>query len=235
MKKTLLILIIFTITLSVSEAQDDRTDRIGMGLGPAMMYGDNTGINRKLKFKVLPALTLDYHKKLHTFFDVRGSLGWQMVNSGNFYNTRILQKIAKNNLPHGFKGNAFFADVMPVYHVNPNQSGYLPAMYKVYLGIGLGVAHVARTDRYLSIIGEDIYGEEILGSPRSIKDSNTSVYVPFRAGVSKDFREDWEIAIEPTLLVSFFGELDGNDLQQKIVKPDILAQFQFFVRRKLDF
>lgn len=218
-----------------ASAQDDRTDRIGVGFGPAMMYGDNTGVTRKFKFKVLPALTVDYHKKLHTFFDVRGSLGWQMVNSGDFYNTRTIEKIAVSNLPHGFEGNAFYADIMPVFHLNPNMSGYLPAMYKVYLGTGIGVAHVRRTDRYLSVVGETLSGEGVLGNPRSMKGSNTSVYVPFRAGVTKDFRQDWEIALEPIMLVSFFGELDGNDQQQKIIKPDILFQFQFFVRRKLDF
>lgn len=235
MKKSLFILFIIITSFRIAEAQDDRTDRIGVGVGPATMYGDNTGITREFKFKVLPALTFDYHKKLHTFFDIRGSLGWQMVNSGDFYRKIHLLKIADNNLPHGFKGNAFYADVMPIFHVNPNQSGYLPALYQVYIGAGIGIAHVMRTDRYLSVIGIDALGEEILGNPRSLKGNNTSVYVPFRAGVSKDFRGDWEIALEPSMLVSFFGELDGNDLQQKVIKPDILFQFQFFLRRKLDF
>lgn len=235
MKHSLFILVIFIMGFNLAEAQDDRTDRLGIGVGPAMMYGDNTGITRKFKFKVLPALTLDYHKRLHTFFDLRGSVGWQMVNSGNFYNTKTTAKIAESNLPHGFKGNAFYADVMPIFHVNPNQSGYLPALYKVYLGAGLGLAHVRRTDRYLSVIGEDIYGEAILGNARSLEGSNTSVYVPLRAGVTKDVNEDWEIGLEPTMMISFFGQLDGNDQQQKVIKPDILFQFQFFVRRKLDF
>lgn len=227
MKNVLLILIIFIAFVHIAKAQDDRTDRIGIGLGPAMMYGDNTGINRDLKFKVLPALTVDYNKKLHTFFDVRGSLGWQMVNSGDFYNMNHINKIARENLPHGFKGNAFYADIMPVYHLNPNQSGYLPAMYKVYGGIGLGVAHVIRTDRIMTIPDD-------LTSVRTVEGTNTSVYVPFRAGVTKDVREDWEIALEPSLLVSFFGELDGNDLQQKLSKYDMLFQFQFFVRKKIN-
>jgi len=227
MKKVLLILVIFSAFSQGIIAQDDRTDRIGLGLGPAMMYGDNTGVTRDLKFKVLPALTVDYNKKLHTFFDVRGSLGWQMVNSGDFYNVKQIAKIANANLPHGFEGNAFFADIMPVYHFNPNQSGYLPAKYKVYGGIGLGVAHVVRTDRIMTIAN-------VASSTQSVDGTNTSVYVPFRAGVTKDVREDWEIALEPTLMVSFFGELDGNDLQQKISKYDMLLQFQFFIRRKIN-
>lgn len=227
MKKTLLLLLLCISAGQLIHAQDDRTDRVGAGVGPAMMYGDNTGVNKELKFKVLPALTLDYHKKLHTFFDVRGSVGWQMVNSGDFYNLKQITKIADQNLPYAFKGNAFYADVMPVYHINPNQSGYLPAAYKVYGGIGIGVVHVMRTDEFMTIPGD-------LSSTLFTKGSNTSVYVPFRAGVSKDYRDVWEIALEPTLMVSFFGELDGNDLQQKISKYDMLFQFQFFVRRKLN-
>ena len=235
MKKNLLALIFFLVAVGVTEAQDDRTDRVGIGVGPTMMYGDNTGITRKFKFKVLPTLSLDYHKKLHTFVDLRGSLGWQMINSGYFYDNKHKVKIAENNLPHGFKGSAFYADVMPVFHANPNQSGYLPALIKVYAGVGLGIAHAIRTDRHLSVIGEDIYGEGILGRAREIKENNTSVYIPVRFGVTKDVNDDWEIALEPIALISFAGQLDGNDLQQKTIKPDVLAQFQFFVRRKLDF
>lgn len=227
MKKTLLLLFIYLSSNHLIFAQDDRTDRVGIGVGPAMMYGDNTGINRELKFKVLPALTLDYHKKVHTFFDARVSVGWQMVNGGDFYSLRTIKKIARANLPHGFKGNAFFADIMPVYHINPNQSGYLPATYKVYVGAGIGVAHVNRTDTFMTIPGDP---SSIIYAPGN----NTSVYVPFRAGVTKDYMDVWEIALEPTMLVSFFGELDGNDLQQKIIKPDILFQFQFYIRRKLN-
>src|SRR5690606_22998855 len=114
-----------------------------------------------------------------------------------------------------------------VYHFNPNQSGYLPAKYKVYGGIGLGVAHVVRTDRIMTIAN-------VAQTTQSVDGTNTSVYVPFRPGVTKDVREDWEIALEPTLMVSFFGELDGNDLQQKISKYDMLLQFQFFIRRKIN-
>lgn len=227
MKKAILITLIFFTANNFTIAQDDRTDRTGIGLGPAMMYGDNTGINREFKFKVLPALTVDYNKKLHTFFDLRGSMGWQMVNSGDFYNMEQISKIAERNLPHAFSGNAFFADIVPIYHVNPNQSGYLPAKYKIYGGVGLGVAHVIRTDQTMVITGET-------SSIRSSQGSNTSVYVPFRMGVTTDYREDWEIALEPTLMVSFFGELDGNDLQQKMSKYDMLFQFQIFIRRKLN-
>ncbi|MEX2591346.1 MAG: hypothetical protein WD426_01145 [Anditalea sp.] len=228
MKHAILITLICIAAINLTKAQDDRTDRAGVGIGPAMMYGDNTGINRELKFKVLPALTVDYNKKLHTFFDVRGSLGWQMVNSGHFYNLKIIRKIAERNLPHAFKGNAFYADIMPIYHINPNQSGYLPAEYKIYGGVGLGVAHVRRTDQTM------VFTEQT-STIRSTKGTNTSVYVPLRLGVTKDFKDDWEIGLEPTLMISFFGELDGNDLQQKISKYDMLFQFQFFVRRKLDF
>lgn len=227
MKKALLIIFMGIASIYHSKAQDDRTDRIGIGLAPAMMYGDNTGINREFKFKVLPALTLDYNKKLHTFFDLRGSVGWQMVNSGDFYTMKIISKIAEKNLPHGFEGNAFFADIVPIYHINPNQSGYLPAKYKVYAGAGLGFIHVARTDKFMDLKSDT-------PSIRSAKGSNSSAYVPFRFGVTTDYKEEWEIALEPTALVSFFGELDGNNLQQKISKYDILFQFQFIVRRKLD-
>ncbi len=206
-----------------SFAQDNRTDRLGIGIGPAKMYGDNTGVHSKFKFKVLPVLSLDYSKKIETFFDVKATVGWQMVNSGDFYNMEQIDKIAESNLPHAFKGNIFFADVMPIYHINPNQSGYLPSLIKVYTGLGLGYYYSQRTDEKL-IVNDPSRRTETYPA------SDSGIYIPFRVGIYKDLRSDADIGVEATLVVSPFSELEGNDQQQKRIKSDMLMQLQFYYR-----
>lgn len=227
MKFSFIFLLSFLGMVFLSFGQDDRTDRLGIGLGPAKMYGDNTGVHSKFKFKVLPAVSLDYSKKITNFFDVKATVGWQMVNSGDFYNQEQIDLIAEANLPHAFSGNVFYGDVMPVYHINPNQSGYLPSLIKVYTGLGLGFYHSQRTDERL-----------ILNDParrtESYAASNSGIYIPYRIGIYKDTKSDAEIGLEATFIVSPFSELDGNDQQQKRIGPDMLMQFQFFYRIFID-
>jgi hypothetical protein len=223
--RVLLLIVICTFSLSISPilAQDNRSDRIGIGLGPSFMYGDNTGVHSKFKFKVLPALSFDYHKKINTFLDIKGTLGWQMINSGDHYSQEQIDVIAESNLPHAFSGSVIFGDVMPIYHFNPNQSGYLPSLFKVYGGLGLGYFYSTRTDERL-LLNEP--GRQI----ESYSDSDSGLYLPFRLGVFKELSSDTDIGLEATLIYSPFGQMDGNDLQQKRIKADILAQLQFYYR-----
>ncbi|WP_162342039.1 hypothetical protein [Cyclobacterium salsum] len=214
--------ILFFFSLS-SFAQDNRTDRLGIGIGPAKMYGDNTGVHSKFKFKVLPVLSLDYSKKIETFFDVKATVGWQMINSGDFYNAEQIDKIAESNLPHAFKGNLYFADIMPIYHFNPNQSGYLPSLIKVYTGLGLGYYYSQRTDEKL-ILNDPSRRTETYSA------SDAGIYIPFRVGIFKDLKSDADIGVEATLVVSPFSELEGNNQQQKRIKADMLMQLQFYYR-----
>ncbi|MFC4871278.1 hypothetical protein [Negadavirga shengliensis] len=220
-------LIVFVGFFYTAKGQDDRTDRLGVGIGPAKIYGDNTGEHRKFLFKVLPVLTVDYNKKVHTFFDVKATLGWQMISSGDFYSDNVINRIAAANLPHAFRGNMFYGDIMPVYQINPNQSGYLPSLIKVYTGLGLGVFHSKRTDERL-----------ILDDPNRRTEtypaSDTGLYVPYRIGIYKELQSNAEIGLESTLIVSLGAQMEGNDRKQKILKPDMLMQFQFYYRIFLD-
>ncbi|GAB2996916.1 hypothetical protein GCM10027284_13220 [Cyclobacterium sediminis] len=214
---------IFLLSVNPILAQDNRTDRIGVGVGPSFMYGDNTGVHSKFKFKVLPALSLDYQKKINAYFDVKGTIGWQLVNSGDHYNQEQIDIIAADNQPHAFSGSVFFGDIMPIYHFNPNLSGYIPSLIKVYSGLGLGYIYSSRTDERL-----------ILNDPQrrteSYKASDSGIYIPFRIGAFKDLQSDADIGLEATFIYSPFSELDGNDLQQKRVSADMLMQFQFYYR-----
>ncbi|MBI0401848.1 hypothetical protein [Cyclobacterium marinum] len=214
---------IFLLSMNPILAQDSRTDRIGIGVGPSFMYGDNTGVHSKFKFKVLPALSLDYHRKINPFFDVKGTLGWQLVSSGDHYTQELKESISNANQPYGFSGSVLFGDIMPIYHFNPNLSGYIPSLIKVYSGLGLGYFYSSRTD-------EKFILDESMNRIESYKASDSGIYIPFRVGAFKDLKSDADIGLEATFIYSPFSELDGNDLQQKRISADMLMQFQFFYR-----
>lgn len=76
------------------------------------MYGENTCQCKFLMFKVLPAVSADYYKKINLNFDVRGTVGWQMLNSGDFMEDSRKLDLALAHLPQAFQGNFFYADVM---------------------------------------------------------------------------------------------------------------------------
>ncbi|WP_339709890.1 hypothetical protein [Cyclobacterium amurskyense] len=224
MKSSLTFLVcIILLTFNSVVAQDDRTDRLGIGIGPSFMYGDNTGVHSKFNFKVLPAISVDYHKKLTPYFDLKGTLGWQMINSGDHYNQEQIDVIAAANLPHAFSGNVFYGDVMPIYHINPNLSGYIPSLIKVYTGLGLGYFFADRRD-------ERIIPNDPRGRSETYDASDSGIYIPFRVGIFKELKSNADIGLESTFIYSPFGQLDGNDLQQKRIKADMLMQLQFYYR-----
>lgn len=224
------LLLLITIVLTSSQllvGQDDRRDRIGIGIGPSKLYGDNTGIHSEFKFKVLPAVSLDFSKKINEMFDAKVTAGIQMIQSGDFYSNLAISKIAEAGLPHAFTGSLVFADAMPIFHINPNKSGYLPSLIKVYTGLGLGFFHSNRQDtrRIYNDLGGGGFQDETYAA------SNSGVYVPFRLGIYMEPEKmKGEIGLESTFMTAIFGQMEGNDQQQKTIKPDVAPQLQFYYR-----
>lgn len=226
MKGFLLLVILFFGFCLQSYAQFDRPNRLGFGLGPAFMYG-NAGVYREFKFKILPAATVDFSYKLLPSFDIKATVGWQMVDSGDFYDNSRKQRISREGFPYGFKGNIIFADIMPIYHFNPDKSGYLPSLIKIYSGIGLGFFQSQRTDE--QFIFKESGRENI-----SYSATEAHFYIPYRIGIFKSINDNaGEIGLEGTLLFSPFGEFDGDELNLRTINMDIAVQFQFYYRIRL--
>jgi hypothetical protein len=224
MKNFLVFAILFFGSISLSVAQYGRSDRFGFGLGPAILYGDNAGIYEEFKFMVLPSAAVDYSLSLSTYLDIKATFGWQMLNSGDYLPESRKELFSSEGLPYGFKGNLIYGDIMPVFLFNPDRSGYLHSLYKVYSGIGVGFFHSQRTDeRY--IFTES--GKEAL----SYSATGAHFYIPFRVGVFKSLNNtNGEIGLEATAMFSPFGEMDGNDWHMRGVNMDIASQLQFFYR-----
>ena len=213
MKSSILIFICaFFLSFSSALAQGYRSDRIGFGIGPSFLYGDNTGVMQKFKFKVLPALSLDLQRELSEFFDIKGTVGWQMINSGHFYSQEQIDQISGANLPHAFTGNIFIADAMPIFHFNPKRRTYYadPA-FKIYTGLGLGFFHSRRNEEHQ--IQNNTERRTVIR-----KASESGVYIPLRVGVSKALQSAADIGVEATICYSPFGQMDGNNLKQKSIR-----------------
>lgn len=224
MKGFLVFVILFFGILFSSLAQYDRSNRLGFGLGPGVLYGDNAGSYQEFKFMVLPAATVDYSISLHPYFDIKATLGWQMLSSGDIISEDRKELYSRAGLPHGFKGNLFYGDVMPIFHFNPDQSGYLPSLIKVYSGVGLGFFHAQRTDERF-VFTES--GRETI----SYSATGAHFYIPFRVGAFKSINNNsGEIGVEGTMMFSPFGEIDGNNWHTRLIKMDIVSQFQFYYR-----
>ncbi len=231
MKKCVFVLLGLWAFFQTAFGQDDRVDRLGVGVGPSKMYGDNTGFHRSFEFMVLPSISADYSKRISAFFDVKATVGWQMINSGDFYREWLKERISRADQPFGFSGSAFFLDFMPVYHFNPNQSGYIPSLIKIYTGIGLGIVHSARTEvkrEYTNFPDPELN----TFNEFSYSASSTGLYFPWRIGIFKELKSrPAEIGLEAVFIISPFAELDGNSkLQKSMAVPDVLAQLQFFYR-----
>lgn len=226
MKKIFALVFFLLCFNSTSFAQRSmaRADKFGIGVGPSFLYGDNTGVMSDFKFKILPTASLDYTKYLNTHWDLRGTLGWQRIGSGDFYNERVKRNISEAGYPFAFNGNMIYADVMPTYIINPDRRGFLPSLIKVYGGLGLGVFHSIRKDETRIYTG-DTFSTEISSA------SNTGIYFPVRVGAFIEVPElNGEIGLEGAMLISPFANMEGNSKQQKRVKSDIALQLQVFYR-----
>jgi len=229
-RQLFIILLMFSLCLQSAHAQYSR-DNITVGIGPAMLYGDNAGQYRQFRFKVSPALSLSYSREVSDVFDIRATAGVQLMDSGDFGvgSFRKQNKSAVENQAVNFTGQAFFFDVMPVYLFNPTPPGYVGYAVNYYAGLGLGAIYSNRMDQVPT-------ERERSTDPITLEEVNNqsiSAYIPIRAGISTNLEGLWDIGIEGTVITAFPSNVDGNTIKNKIVPLDMLLQFQITFKRYL--
>ena len=230
--------ILFTLLLNVSfigllSAQGSR-DHISGGFGWGMIYAENAGIYKFMEFKMEPAFTVAYSKEISDKFDIKASVGGQVLNSGEFrpLNNPIIIEWGDNGQAYYFKGMSYFFDVMPVLNLNPNTSG-VGEPVNFYVGLGLGDMYSERSQRVLLdvVIENGIY---IQGFVERSNQSTTVAYVPVKFGMVSNFEYEWDIGLELSAMFLMSSEIDGNNMQNKLIYPDVMGNFQFFVRRYIN-
>lgn len=234
--KTILILISLLIYSVSSHGQNfhkdiiPRVDNIYIGIGPSFMYADNGGGLRNYQFKVRPAASLAYGRKINRFIEVKGTFGFQMLESQdpNYYPDSTLLKWAETGQAIGIKGNAYQLDIMPVFHLTPFDRHIERTDVNVYAGIGLGVMLVDKEEARVQN-----------NEPGVSKSAVSTVYVPMRGGISYRIGPHHDIALEAGFLATFTDDLDGNAghnrfndhlFQGKIVYKRYLSPFPFWLK-----
>jgi hypothetical protein len=160
------------------------------------------------------------------------SVGAQIFNSGEYY-LAYPNKIVRwgdKDQAFGFKGRGYFADLMPVFTTNPNSSGMLNSSLQFYAGLGFGLMFVER-DQQTFKNGVFKGGILISGDIISSNETNLIPYIPIRTGVSTNLSGNWDFALEFALMTTLNSELDGNNIKDKLLTPDMSGQIQFVVKR----
>ncbi len=220
------ILMCFCQTLSA------QGDHVSIGIGPSLLYSDNSGEYRSFSFKIQPAITLSVNKQISEYIGLRGSFGAQNFNSGGFdpLNKKYVINWGNQDQAFDFKGRGYFADFMPVFTTNPNASGMLTSSVQFFMGLGLGVMFVEREQETLKN-GVLIDGVLVEGNILTSNETSFVPYVPIRTGLSTNLSGNWDYALEFVLITTTNSELDGNNIKTKTLSPDMSGQIQFTVKR----
>ncbi|OOG78142.1 hypothetical protein B0E43_03140 [Algoriphagus sp. A40] len=205
---------------------------LSIGVGPSMIYAENSGHYKEFKFKIEPAITLSVNKQLNEFMGIKGSIGAQSFNSGGYdpLNSKYVINWGNNDQAFDFKGRGYFADLMPVLTTNPNAAGMLMSSVQFYIGLGFGVIFVEREQETLKN-GVLKNGQLVEGEIITTNETSTHPYIPVRTGVSTNLSGDWDFALEFVLITTTNSELDGNNLKFKLISPDMSGQILITAKR----
>lgn len=231
MPKILITYIISFLIVGIVRAQESR-DYVSVGIGLGMVYGDNAGDYRSMRFKKLPGFTIAYSREISEKFDLRTTLGQQNINSGEFrrINDPLVIKWGQNDQAYFFRGNAFFADVMAVFLFNPNEPNSVGDPFNISAGLGIGGIFSQRVQRVLKD-GVLENGSLVDGRVERSYQSMATAYIPFRVAISTNLESNWDYALEFSFLTLANSKIDGNEMNDKLIKPDLLANVQFMIRR----
>ena len=227
------LVVIFIV--SICQTSWAQGDHLTLGIGPSFVYGDNSGEYSNFKFKVLPAMSLSFNKQMTENITVRGSIGVQMINSGDYAdydgeNTKKLIRWGDQDQAFSYKGTSYFADAMPIFMTNPNEMGMLMSTFQFYAGLGLGIMFVEREQNTLKngLLTDGVLTE---GDVVTSKETNVLPYIPTRIGLSTNSGGDWDLGLEFVLITALNSKLDGNNIKDKSLSPDMSGQILITVKR----
>ncbi|HLT07231.1 MAG TPA: hypothetical protein VK014_06865, partial [Cyclobacteriaceae bacterium] len=223
----LLLLSHFSYSQSFYKEIVPRYHNVFVGVGPAFMYADNAGGLRNSSFKTRPAASLGYSYKANSFIEVKGTFGYQMLESQDpsYYSDSVLRGWVAANQAIGFKGNAYYLDIMPLFHL-PFERHIDRGNVNIYAGVGLGVMFV---DKEEAIV--------VNNEPMTRDRSMSLFYLPLRGGISYRIGDHGDLALEATVMASFSDDIDGNVgfnryndhlFQAQIVYKRYLSPFPFW-------
>jgi hypothetical protein len=223
MKTAVLIFLISFLSISLVQGQSfynfhhQPKHSVALGVGPSFMYADNAGRISKFDVKIRPAITAAYMYRISPFVSLRASIGTQWLESNTQVDQRTKERWGERNQAFAFQGISYFADVMPIIHLFPEN--YNPHALNFYGGVGIGALQVYRTQQIM-----------VFEQPRSEDGFTQTAYIPVRLGIARALNRDWKVGLEASFFYTFSDEIDGN-VGYNSHGNDFLIQAQVMVRR----
>jgi hypothetical protein len=229
MHKRLLLLSTAILCLFLqAEAQNFYKEKIArekyvqVGAGPSFMYADNSGGLRNIDFNIRPAVSASIGKKLNSFFDLKGTIGYQFYKSQDmeYFSDNFISLWGEKNYALETRSNIIFMDIMPTAHLFRFTNHALRRNFDIYAGTGLGF--LMAINQELKIKNEQTYSDNKLRS---------TFYIPLRGGLSYKLGLYDDISLEGSLLLTFSDMVEGTSGFNRF--NDHLLQGQIVYRRYL--
>lgn len=229
MLNRLLLLTIALVCLIVeAEAQNFYKEKISrekyvqLGAGPSFMYADNAGGLRNIDFSVKPAISASIGKKINSFFDLKGTLGYQFYKSQDidYFNNDLISLWGEQNNAVETRSNIIFMDILPTAHLFKFTNHALRRNFNIYAGAGLG--YLLAINQELRYKNEQTYPENKLRS---------TFYMPLRGGISYKLGLYDDLSLEGSLFLTFSDKIEGTAGYNRF--NDHLLQGQIVYRRYL--
>jgi hypothetical protein len=102
-----------------------------------------------------------------------------------------------------------------------------------YFGLGLGAMYSERAQRVMrdGVLENGMY---IQGFVERSNQNTVAAYVPLKLGFVSNFEYEWDLGLEVSSMFLTNSEIDGNNMQNKLIYPDVMVNFQFFIRRYIN-
>lgn len=181
-----------------STAQHIRADRLSLstGIGFGMSANQNELDGISVKFDFAPSGSINYLKNVNPFLDIRLGAGIQ----GLIFNGFQLQEDAENSAGDSPRnGFSIFTEIVPLYVVNPNRLGYLPANFLFHIGTGIGLTRSFVREHNFPELTENELAKAEFGfdSPLQKVPSRSNLYVPIIIGIEENkTKRSWRFGAE---------------------------------------
>lgn len=207
-------------------------DKVGFSVGPTILFKNTNESIRNIDYLVIPSLSLSYQKNINTFIEVKSSIGWQYIDQIRSNMDDILNVSNPSTTQSMDRGSIFSAEMIPLFFTNPDRIGYIPSVYKFYMGVGLGLfTSTIRNTSFPKLTENDLvlieYG--LFDQRQTTRNLNFSAYIPYKMGIIKSLGKSFEIGAEFSLIYSFSNSFIPNQSNQ-----NFLSQFQILINKRLN-
>jgi hypothetical protein len=185
--------------------------------GPAFIYANNSGGLRTLGFKLLPSVSIAYTHQINPYLSMRATTGVQWLQSNVQLKDEAKERWGQQDKAFGFRGQAFYADLMPMLQLFPAR--HQGSTINFYAGAGIGMLYVNSTQFRMVNLQTVEKKENIFTG-----------YIPIRGAIGKKLNETVELLLEGTFMATFSDQLDGN-VGKKYIQNDHLLQGNLGVKK----